>query len=76
MSDDDTASSPAARGGASTRVHRFEARREDRDTSRAWRAGDFPVLTSFVNCMVKCHEDVPRHIWGLFQALGIQYRWI
>jgi hypothetical protein len=26
--------------------------------------------------MVKCHEDVPRHIWGLFQALGIQYRWI
>jgi hypothetical protein len=30
----------------------------------------------FANCMVKCHEDVPRHIWGLFQALGIQYRWI
>ena len=22
------------------------------------------------------HEDVPRHIWGLFQALGIQYSWI
>jgi hypothetical protein len=25
--------------------------------------------------MVKCHEDVPRHFWGLFQALDIQYRW-
>jgi hypothetical protein len=26
--------------------------------------------------MVKCHEDVPHHIWGLFQALCIQYSWI
>jgi hypothetical protein len=26
--------------------------------------------------VVKCHEDVPRHIWGLFQALGIQFCWI
>jgi hypothetical protein len=25
--------------------------------------------------MVKCHEDV-RYIWGLFQALCIQYSWI
>ena len=25
---------------------------------------------------VRCHEDVPRHIYGLFQALGIQYRWV
>ena len=23
-----------------------------------------------------CHEGVPRHIYGLFQALGIQYRWV
>ncbi len=23
-----------------------------------------------------CHEDVPRHIYGPFQALGIQYRWV
>jgi hypothetical protein len=39
-------------------------------------SGDFPAPALFVNCRVKCHEDVPRHIWGLFQALGIQYRWI
>ena len=25
---------------------------------------------------VRCHEDVPRHIYGLFQALSIQYRWV
>jgi hypothetical protein len=86
MSDDDASpaarggdrgSSPsAARGGFGSRAHRSEARREDRDSSRAWRAGDFPAPALFVNCGVKCHEDVPPHIWGLFKALGIQYRWI
>jgi hypothetical protein len=52
MSDDDTVSSPAARGGVGARAHRSEARREDRDTSRALHTGDFPVLALFVNCMV------------------------
>jgi hypothetical protein len=35
MSDDDTASSPAARGGAGARDHHSEARRDDHDSSRA-----------------------------------------
>jgi hypothetical protein len=74
MSDDDA--SPAARGGFGSRVHSSEARREDCDSSRACRIGDFPAPALLVNCRVKCHEDVPRHIWGLFKALGIQYGWI
>jgi hypothetical protein len=86
MSDDDTSpaarggdrgsSPPAARGGFGSRAHRSEASREDLDSSRAWLTGDFPAPALFVNCRIKCHEDVPRHIWGLFKALGIQYRWI
>jgi hypothetical protein len=46
---------------------------EDNDFSRAWGPGDFPAPAQLVNCRVKCHQDVPRHIWGFFQALGIQY---
>jgi hypothetical protein len=38
--------------------------------------GIFLSPALFVNCRVKCHEDVPRHIWGLFKALCIQCRWI
>jgi hypothetical protein len=76
MSDDDRGSSPAARGGFGARAHRSEGHRDDRDSSRAWRTADFPVQALFVNCTVKCHEDVPRHIWRLFQVLGIQHRWI
>ena len=69
-SDDDA---PAARGpplGARAR------RPEGRESSRAWRPADFPAQSSFTGCTVRCHEDVPRHIYGLFQALGIQYRWV
>jgi hypothetical protein len=44
---------------------------EDNDFSRAWGPGDFPAPAQLVNCRVKCHQDVPRHIWGLFQALGM-----
>ena len=33
-------------------------------------------MSIFTGCTVCCHEDVPRHIWGLFEALGIQYRWV
>ncbi len=28
------------------------------------------------SCTVRCHEDVPRHVYGLFEALGIQYGWV
>jgi hypothetical protein len=69
-SDDDA---PAARGpplGARAR------RPEGRKSSRAWRPADFPAPSSFTGCTVRCHEDVPRHICRLFQALGIQYRWV
>jgi hypothetical protein len=64
---------PAARGpplGSRAR------RPEGRESSLAWRPADFPALSSFTGCTVRCHEDVPRHIYGLFQALGIQYRWV
>jgi hypothetical protein len=48
MSDDErgrdrASSSPAARGGIGSHAHQSEARREDRDSSRAWRAGNFPA---------------------------------
>jgi hypothetical protein len=69
-SDDDA---PAARGqplGARAR------RPEGRESSRAWRPADFPAPSIFTGCTVRCHEDVPRHIYGLFEALGIQYRWV
>jgi hypothetical protein len=62
-SDDDA---PAARGpplGGRAR------RPEGRESSRAWRPADFQSQ-SFTGCTVRCHEDVPRHIYGLFQALG------
>jgi hypothetical protein len=36
-----------------------------------WRPVDFPAPSSFTGCTVRCHEDVQRHIYGLFQALGI-----
>jgi hypothetical protein len=64
---------PAARGpplGSRAR------RPEGRESSLAWRPADFPAPSSFTGCTVRCHEDVPRHIYGLFQALGIQYRWV
>jgi hypothetical protein len=70
-SDDDA---PAARGPPQR--DRSRARRTDRDSARAWRPADFPPASSFTSCTVRCHEDVPRHIYGLFQALGIQYRWV
>jgi hypothetical protein len=50
--------------------------RQGRESSRAWRHADFPAQSSFTGCTVRCHEDVPRHIYGLFEALGIQYRWV
>jgi hypothetical protein len=69
-SDDDA---PAARGPLlGSRARRSDARK----SSRAWRPADFPAPSSFTNCTVRCHEDIPHHIYGLFQALGIQYRWV
>jgi hypothetical protein len=69
-SDDDA---PAARGPPlGSRARRSEAS----ESSRAWRPADFPPQSSFTGCTVRCREDVPRHIYGLFQALGIQYRWV
>jgi hypothetical protein len=51
---------------------------EGRESSPVLRPADFPVPSTFrvTGCTVRCHEDVPRHIYGLFQALGIQYRWV
>jgi hypothetical protein len=67
-SDDDA---PAARGPPlGGRARRSEAR----ESSRTWRPADFPAPSSFTCCTVRCHEDVPRHIYRLFQALEIQYR--
>jgi hypothetical protein len=31
-------------------------------------------MSTFTCCTVRCHEDVPHHIYGLSVALGIQYR--
>jgi hypothetical protein len=64
---------PASRGpplGARAR------RPEIHEYSRAWSPADFPSPSSFTGCTVRCHEDVPRQIYGLFQALGIQYCWV
>jgi hypothetical protein len=35
---------------------------------------DFPGLSEFNNYKVRSHEHVPRHMSGLFEAFGIQYR--
>jgi hypothetical protein len=69
-SDDDA---PAARGpplGAHAR------RSEGRESSRVWRPADFPGPAIFTGSTVRCHEDVQRHIYRLFEALGVQYRWV
>jgi hypothetical protein len=63
-SDDDA---PAARGPPLRTRARLP---EGRESSRACRPADFPAPSSFTGCTVRCHEDVPRHIHGLFQALG------
>jgi hypothetical protein len=69
-SDDD---GPAARGPPlEIRVRRSDAR----ESSRAWRPADFPAQSNFTSCTIGCHEDVPHHIYRLFQALGIQYCWV
>jgi hypothetical protein len=58
MSDDDTTSSPAARSGACVRVPHSEASCDHINSSRAWNVGDCPAPAMFVNCRIKCHEDV------------------
>ena len=69
-SDDDA---PAARGPP-LGVH--ARRSEGLESSRVWRPADFPGPAIFTGSTVRCHEDVPRHIYGLFETLGIQYRWV
>ena len=50
-------------------------RSEGRESSCDRLPPDFPGLSVFTGCTVRCREDVHRHIYGLFEALGIQYRW-
>ena len=69
--------SPAPRRSFGVRAHCSDVLRDDSDScSRACLRAEFPAISLFINCMVKFHEDVPEHIRGLFQALGIQYSWI
>ena len=76
MSDqDDTSPAPAAHGGSSSRGVR--SRLED-DRGRPWNRRDFIPAEdpAWARCMVKKHEDFPRHIFRLFLLLGIQFRWL
>jgi len=76
MSDqEDTSTDQAARGGSSSRGVR--SRRED-DRGRPWNRRDFIPAEDpgWARCMVKKHEDFPRHIFRLFLLLGIQFRWL
>jgi len=76
MSDqEDTSTAQAARGGSSSRGAR--PRRED-DRGCPWNRRDFIPADDpgWARCIVKKHEDFPRHIFRLFLLLGIQFRWL
>ena len=68
--DDDTPAVSCPPVGARARLY------EGSESSHAWCPADFPGQTIFTGCTVHCHEEVPRHIYGLFEALGIQYSWV
>jgi hypothetical protein len=75
MSDheDDT---QADRGAICSRARRTADHHDD-DHHRQWRKSDFPSDDAvFDKCLVKSHEDFPRHVYRLFLVLGIQFRWI
>ena len=66
---------PAARPALGFRARRTADREEDQH--RPWRKSDFPSDdAAFARCLVKSHEDFPRHIYRLFLVLGIQFRWV
>jgi hypothetical protein len=66
---------PAVRGALGSRA-RCTADRDD-DRHRPWRKSDFPSDDAALErCLVKSHEDFPRHIYRLFLVLCVQFRWV
>jgi hypothetical protein len=69
--------SPAASEGAargSDARHRSD--HDERGRYIAWKKADFPTDEALRQCKVKRHEDLPRHIYLLFDILGLQFRWL
>jgi hypothetical protein len=67
----------AASGGAA-RWHDARDRSEHDDCGRytTWKKADFPTDDALRQCKVKRHEDLPRHIYLLFDILGLHFRWL
>jgi hypothetical protein len=49
---------------------------DDHGRYTAWKKADFPTDDTLRQCKVKRHEDLPCHIYLLFDILGIQFRWL
>jgi len=65
----------ASRGTLGSRARRTAEREDGRH--RTWRSSDFPQdEMAFARCLVKAHEDVPKHVWRLLNLLGLNYRWL
>ena len=68
--------SPATSAGAARERDARDLRdHDDHGRYTAWKKADFPTDDTLRPCKVKWHEDLPRHIYLLFDILGIQFRW-
>jgi hypothetical protein len=78
MSDNEATSTAQAARGSSTSRGARSRRDDDRDRGRPWNRRDFIPAEDpgWARCIVKKHEDFPRHIFRLFLLLGIQFRWL
>ena len=75
--DRDPSQSPDARGNdASWRDARDRRDHDDHGSYTDWKKADFPTDDTLHPCKVKRHEDLPSHIYLLFDLLGIQFRWL
>jgi len=66
------ASGVAARG----RDARDRSDYDERGRYTTWKKEDFPSDEALRHCKVERHEDLPRHIYLLFDILGLQFRWL
>jgi hypothetical protein len=69
--------SPAASGSSARgRNARDRSDHDDRGLYTTWKKSYFPTDDALCQCKVKLHEDLPRHIYLLFDILGLQFLWL
>jgi len=68
--------SPAASAGAARGRDACDSSDHDeRGLYSTWKKADFLTDEALRQCKVKQHDDLPRHIYLLFDILGLQFRW-